>query len=181
MEKHIESATSERVDAAVAIGRISSADSKDRRRYVDHGSQQYQEQNYSSPQNTFTYEMGTFVVLTIYKEVSDSEHSFQIRLHVSKIPGECFVKELKMNWLHPTEDSEKVTNHFWEIIYMLENCCFFVMNQKAVKYNVSSFPRSDLQIKWTDEIETGTIYITLSGLTRENNLLLDFKEKIYSS
>lgn len=65
--EQIKTAASETVDAAVAPGQIGRTDSKGHSHYVNNRSQQQQKQKYTSAQNTFTYKIGTFVVMRIVK------------------------------------------------------------------------------------------------------------------
>lgn len=70
--EQIERAGSEKVDAPVALGQIRQADSIEHSHNVNHGSQSQQNQECTSLQSKFKYETGTFVVLTMGKEISDS-------------------------------------------------------------------------------------------------------------
>lgn len=106
--KQIETAALEKVDTAVSPGQVSRPDSRERSDHESHWSQQHQKQKCSSPQNSFIYKNGIFVVLRIDKEISESnEPSFRKGsvLDVPKSQGEIFIRRLMVYWFDSTEES----------------------------------------------------------------------------
>lgn len=98
--------------------------------------QQQQRQIHISLQNTFHYEVATFVVLMINKEVSDlNEPSLWMEnvLEVCRIKGESFARKSEVRSFDTTEDSEKDQESLLKKLSMLENSCFLIRKGTAVQ------------------------------------------------
>lgn len=85
-----------------------------------------------------------------------------------------------MHWFTTAEDPETEQEPLLEEYYPCYKSAASSLKTKN-RTSRTSVPSRDLQIPWTDKVDTNAILTNFSGLTRQNTLPLDVQKKINSS
>lgn len=130
-------------------------------------------------QNKFIYMIGTSVVVRVNRGISNSnEPIFSIAkfLDVSKIQAESSPRRLKVHWFCTKEKSRIEQEPLFKNYYPLDKAAALSLHMR--KYSsTASVHHSDLQIPFTNEVDTDEIFITLINFTRRTTLLINVQKK----
>ncbi len=127
-----------------------------------------------APSSKVTYDIGSFVAIR-KDDVSNNDDGspFWIAkiVDVFSKPGETFARRLKVHWFD-TQTNRKDENPLICRFFP----CYNSRTQNASKRR--KLTRSDLQIAWTDIVDTDVVVLVFDGLTKRNLLPLSVQKRL---
>ncbi len=127
-----------------------------------------------APSSKVTYNVGSFVATRKDDTLCDTTHpSFWVAkiVDVFTNPGETFARKLKVHWFD-TQENKNDENLLISAFYP----CYNSRSRDSKKKRKTN--RSDLQVAWTDTIDTDAVIMMFDGLTKRNRLPLCVQKRL---
>ncbi len=134
----------------------------------------------TAPKNKLTYDIGSFAVVQVERQSEGSSSASRFWVgkvtEVFKDPGETFVRQLTVHWFDRPQRQENNPDPLKVQYYPCYQSGAFGKKQR--RNSKGSFVRSDLQTRWTDNVDTDAVLLTFPALTRRNTLPLSVQKKL---